>query len=117
MLMPHRKLMELSYLRSGYEEGLVATQLIASKGKVAPFTLISVSRLELISAIVGLRLTQSISRALEVLFKAAAFYSDSRDILWWIRGRGRVFCPFVALAKYKCTQIQLNKSTFPLNKI
>ena len=82
--MPHSKLMELSHLPSGYEEGSVTTQLIASNGKVALFTLISVPRLELISAIVGLRLTQSVSRELEVLCKAASFYSDSRDILWWI---------------------------------
>ena len=28
--------------------------------------------------------------------KAAAFFSDSTDVLWWIRGRGRDFRPFVA---------------------
>lgn len=72
--------MELSYLRSEYEESSVSTQLIASKSKVAPFTLISVPRLELIGAIVRLRLIQSVSRALEVLLKAAAFFSDSRDV-------------------------------------
>lgn len=67
--------------------------------------------------IVGLRLTQSVSRAVEVLLKAAAFYSDSRDDLWWIHRQGRDFGLFVGFAKYKCTLIQLNGSTFPLNKI
>ena len=28
--------------------------------------------------------------------KAASFYSDTTDVLWWIRGRGRDFRPFVA---------------------
>lgn len=107
----------VSYLRSKYEEGSITTWLIASNRKVAPLTPITVPRLELISAIFGLRLTQSISRALEVLLKAAAFYADSRDVLWWIRGWGRDFGLFVGLVKYKCTLIQLNGSTFPLNKI
>ena len=48
------------------------------------------------SAVVGLRFTQSISRALELPLNAAAFYSDSIDVLRWIRGRGRDFHPFVA---------------------
>ena len=63
----------VSYLRSEYEDGSVTTRLIASKSKVAPLTPITVPRLELMGAIVGLRLTQSVSRALEVPLKAAAF--------------------------------------------
>lgn len=56
----------------------------------------TVPRLELMGAIVGLRLTQSVSRVLELPVKAASFYSDSTDVLWWVRGRGRDFRPFVA---------------------
>ena len=56
----------------------------------------TVPRLELMGAIVDLRLTQSVSRVLELPVKAASFYSDSTDVLWWIRGRGRDFRPFVA---------------------
>ena len=44
----------------------------------------------------GLRLTQSVSRVLELPVKASSFYSDSTDVLWWIRGRGRDFRPYVA---------------------
>ena len=56
----------------------------------------TVPRLELMGAIVGLRLTQSVSRVLELPVKAASLFSDSTDVLWWIRGRGRDFRPFVA---------------------
>ena len=80
----------VSYLRREYGDGSVTTRLIASKSKVAPLTLITVPRLALMAAIVGLRLTQSISRALEVLLKAAAFYSNSIDVLWWIRERREI---------------------------
>lgn len=62
----------VSYLQSEYEEGSVTTPLIASKSKVVPPTPITVPRLEFIGAIVGLRLTQSVSRALEVLQLKAA---------------------------------------------
>ena len=86
----------VSYLRCEYEDGSVTSRLIASKSKVAPLTPITIPRLELMGAIVGLRLTQSVSRVLEVPVKAATFYSDSTDVLWWIRGRGRDFRPFVA---------------------
>ena len=86
----------VSYLRCEYADGSVTSRLIASKSKVAPLTPMTIPRLELMGAIVGLRLTQSVSRALEVPVKAATFYSDSTDVLWWIRGRGRDFRPFVA---------------------
>ncbi|PFX13130.1 hypothetical protein AWC38_SpisGene22814, partial [Stylophora pistillata] len=45
-------------------------------------------------ATLGLRLTQSLLAALEVPMKT--FYSGSRDVLWWIRGRGKDFRPFKA---------------------
>ena len=85
-----------SYLRIEYEDGTATSRLIASKSKVAPLTPMTVPRLELIGAIVGLRLTQSISRTLRLPITAATLYSDSTDVLWWIRGRGRDFRPFVA---------------------
>lgn len=73
-----------SYLRCEYEDGTVTSRLIA------------VPRLELMGPIVGLRLTQSVFGTLGLPVKAATFYSDSTGVLWWIRGRGRDFRPFVA---------------------
>ena len=71
-------------------------RLAASKSKVAPLKLITVLRLELMGAILGLRLTQNICRVLLIPVKSALFFSNSKDILWWIRGRGRDFRAFVA---------------------
>lgn len=65
--------------------------MAVSGSKVALLTLMTVSRLELLGAIVGLRLTQSISRTVGLGTKAANFYLDSTDMLWWIPGRGRDF--------------------------
>jgi hypothetical protein len=70
--------------------------MIASKSKVAPLKPGTVPRLELMGAILGLRLTQNISRVLEIPMQSVMFFSDSKDVLWWIRGRGRDFRSFVA---------------------
>ena len=70
--------------------------MIASKGKIVPLQPITVPRLELMGAVLGLRLTQNICRVLEISVRAVRFYFDSKDVLWWIRGRGRDFRPFVA---------------------
>ena len=56
----------------------------------------TVPRLELMGAILGLRLTQSLLTVLEVPMPSVTFYSDSKDVLWWIRGSGKDFPPFVA---------------------
>ena len=53
-------------------------------------------RLEFLAAIVGLRLTTSITRALDIPIRNVNFWSDSMDVLYWIRGRGKQFRPFVS---------------------
>ena len=56
----------------------------------------TVPRLELMGAVWGLRLTQHLVHILEVPIQTVTFYSDSTDVLWWVRGHGRSFLPFVA---------------------
>ena len=84
------------YLRCTYEDGTRSSRLIASKSKVAPLLPMTVPRLELMAAVLGLRLTQNVLRAFEMNMQDVSFYSDSADVLWWIRGYGRDFRPFIA---------------------
>ena len=84
------------YIRCKYHNDAVTSRLIAAKSKVAPLSPMTVPRLELLGAILGLRLTQSLFTVLEVPMQSVTFYSDSTDVLWWIRGRGKNFRPFVA---------------------
>ena len=86
----------VSYLRCEYDQGCFGVSIIASKTKVAPLKPMTTPRLELMAAILGLNLTTSIVRALNIPIADAHFWSDSMDVLYWIRGRGRQFRPFVA---------------------
>ena len=86
----------VAYLRCTYEDGNYSCRLIASKSKVAPLLPMTVPKLEPMAAVLGLRLTQNILRALEMNMQDVTFYSDSADVLWWIRGCGRDFRAFIA---------------------
>ena len=71
-------------------------RLIAAKSRVAPLVPVTVPRLELMAVVLGLRLTQTLVKVLEISMNTVTFYSDSLDVLWWIRGHGRDFRAFVA---------------------
>ena len=84
------------YIRHEYESHEVTCRLVTSKSKVAPLTLMTVPKLELMGAVLGLRLAQSVIVVLGIPMQDVLFYSDSIDVLWWIRGRGKEFRPFIA---------------------
>ena len=84
------------YLQCVYNDATVSSRLVASKCKVAPLKPMTVPQLELSGAVLGLRLTQHLALALGLPMQSVTFYSDSMDVLWWIRGHGRSFHPFVA---------------------
>ena len=80
------------YIRCEYHNDAVTSRLITAKSKVAPLTPMTVPRL---GAILGFRLTQSLLTVLDAPMQSVTFYSDSTDVLWWTRGRGKDFRPFV----------------------
>lgn len=84
------------YVRTTYESGRVATRLVASKTKVAPLVSTSIPRLEMMAAVLGLHLTLSVIAVLEISMKDVTLWSDSLNVLWWIRKPSRKMRPFIA---------------------
>ena len=84
------------YSRATYKSGAVSIRFVAAKSRVAPPAATSTPRLELMAAVLGLRMAGSISTVLNASLDQATFWSDSMNVLWWIRGRSRSFKPFVA---------------------
>ena len=84
------------YARYSYQDGLISTNVVAAKTKVAPGIAISIPRLELMGAVVGVRLAKRIATVIDFTIGRGTFRSDSVNVLWWIRGRSRQFKPFVA---------------------
>ena len=85
-----------TYARYQYKDGTISTSLVASKTRVAPLSATSVPRLELMGAVLGLRLALSIAKVLKIDQSLLTFWSDSMNVLWWIRRPSRSFRPFVA---------------------
>ena len=86
----------VTYARYSYQDGSISTNIVAAKTHVAPSKALSIPRLELMSAVIGVRLSKRISSVMEIKLNELVFWSDSLNVLWWIRGRSREFKPFVA---------------------
>lgn len=69
--------------------------LISSKSKVAPNRCISIPRMELQAAVIGVRLSNLIKDSHSLKFRSCSYWTDSRNVLCWIRSPQR-FKIFVA---------------------
>ena len=72
----------VSYLRSEYAQGCFVVRIIASKTRLCALPPMSTPRLELMAAVLGLRLTLSILAALDISIDYARFWSDSMNVLY-----------------------------------
>ncbi|XP_055923385.1 uncharacterized protein LOC129953880 [Eupeodes corollae] len=76
-------------------ENRIELSFVAGKTRTAPKKLMSVPRLELQAAILGLRLSRSIIQSHEIKISKTIFWSDSRTVLYWIHSHERRYKPFV----------------------
>ena len=80
---------------------------MASKKKIAPLYSISIPRLELMGAVLGNTLANSVVNALSMETKSITFWTDCANVLWWIRGYSRALKLFVA---NRVGEIQMSSS-------
>ena len=74
------------YIHHEYEDKSTTTRLVGSKTRLSPFKAMSILQLELMGAVIGLRLTKQITSALEIPLSQATFWVDSMNVIYWIHG-------------------------------
>ncbi|XP_055622773.1 uncharacterized protein LOC129766279 [Toxorhynchites rutilus septentrionalis] len=83
------------YLR--FQRGsVVECAIVVAKSRVAPLKFVSIPRLELQAAVVGARLANTVTSSLSFKVNKKFFWTDSRDVLCWIRSDHRRYSQFVA---------------------
>lgn len=93
------------YQKTEYQDGTLSVCLVASKSKVAPLQSMSIPRLELMGAVLGNKLAQTIASVLVIEKNSITFWIDSACVLHWIREYSKKLKPFVA---NRVSEIQMN---------
>ncbi|XP_074662622.1 uncharacterized protein LOC141915116 [Tubulanus polymorphus] len=83
------------YQLTTYEDSVTVT-LVTAKSKLAPTKSISIPKLELMAAEIGMQLTRGVCKVLKLPIEEATFWSDSYDVLFWLRGESRSYQTFVS---------------------
>ena len=86
----------VAYLRVVYEDNTTSVSFVAAKTRVTPLRAVSIPRLELLAAHLGLQLSQKIATSLQIPTERHTFWTDSLNSLYWIRGDSRRYKSFVA---------------------
>ena len=84
-----------AYLRREFEDGTVESRLVAGKGQVAPLKAQSICRLELMGALVAMRLAETLASELMTKIEKITFWSDSTTVLHWIHQMSSTYKTFV----------------------
>ena len=87
------------YIRATNGDGEVSTRLIMAKAKVSPVKQISIPRLELLAATIGVKLVQVVTTAFtnaRYNYDEVFAYSDSTTVLAWLSRNSRVWVTFVS---------------------
>ena len=77
--------------------GNAHVKFLISKTRVSPLKQLTLPRLELMAALLCVRLTNTVANFLnEMCISAIHFYSDSQNVLYWIKGEAKSWSIFVA---------------------
>ena len=86
----------VSYLRQEYDDLDLSVIFVAAKSSIAPLKVITVPRLELVAAVIGVLLSKFVGNSLDMMVKEHIFWSDSKNVIYWLRNKSRCFKSVVA---------------------
>ena len=69
---------------------------VAATLRIAPLKVTTVSRLELVAVIIGVRLSKFVGNRLDMLVNEHVFWSDFKKVIYWLRNiilRSKQFVP------------------------
>ena len=84
------------YQRTVYTDEETSVQLVMSKARIAPLKFLTIPRMELQAAVVGLRVGLKVAEELRIPKTKCWFWSDSQTVLQWINSTSRRYHVFVA---------------------
>ena len=79
-----------------YDDGNVTARLIMSKSCLAPLKAVSIPRLELLGALLGLRFLRQVCSTLKIPTNGVTYWLDSMNVGYWIQGQSREYKLFIA---------------------
>ena len=74
----------------------ISVQLVVSKTRVSPLRGLTIPKLELMGSTIAVRLAKKVAEVLEVDIKNVTFWSDSHNVLFWLKRPAKFFKPFVS---------------------
>lgn len=72
------------YIRSLLPDGTATVKLISSKSKIASISPVTIPRMELLAAVLLVRLVKKVSNALKIDFTTVNLWTDSQIVLAWL---------------------------------
>jgi hypothetical protein len=85
----------LAYVRWDLEDGTAVCRLLCRKTRVAPKMKISVPRMELMGALLAVRLAKKIKDSLRIEFESTYFFTDSSVVLGMLQCNSQSFLEFM----------------------
>ena len=86
----------VTYLRVLFPDGTIHCSFVMGKSRLAPLNMVTIPRLELMAAVVAVRLDAIIVSELDLKIDNSYFWTDSTVVLGYIENQNRRFKTFVA---------------------
>ena len=80
-----------SYLRLLNDKEIIHCGFVMAKSRVAPLKTVTIPRMELIAAVVSVKLHKFITEQLDLPINKTVFWTDSTIVLQYIRNEARRF--------------------------